>query len=291
MSFSLFKSLFLITLGSAITAFGIINFAVTNQLADGGFTGITLILFHTLGISTAISNLILNIPMLIIGFRQFEKKTFYLTLFGTIALSFFLRIFEVLGPLVPSLEDDMILAAVSYGVVVGAGMGIIFREDATTGGSDIIAKLFNDKLGIPFAQTVFSFDTAVILVSFLSFLSFSNAVYTLIGLYIYSQIISKLLEGFHAGYNIFIISNHYKEISAMIQIKLGRGVTFLHGAGGYLQNEKEILLTVISKKQLAHLKRIIYDIDPECFVSVSHVYETLGEGFTFEAKVNTDIND
>ena len=148
MSTKLLKQLLLITLGTAIMAFGIINFAVTNQMAEGGFTGITIILFHLFGLSTGVSNLLLNIPMLIIGYRQFSKKGFWLTIFGTCMLSVFLSLFETLGHIVPPLPNDMMISAIGMGVCVGTGLGIIFNAGGTTGGVDIIAKIIKDKMNI-----------------------------------------------------------------------------------------------------------------------------------------------
>ena len=262
-------------------AFGIINFAVINNLADGGFTGVTIVLFQTFGISTSITNLLLNIPVLFIGFRLFPKKTFWLTVFGTVSLSVFLRVFELLGPLVPPLENDMILAALAYGITVGLGMGMIFIEDGTTGGADIIAKLIKEKSGIPMAKTILIFDTSVIIVSLLTFLTFTHAIYTIIGIYLCSWFITKMQEGFQAGYKVMIHSKHSEALRQAIMSSLMRGVTIFYGEGGYSKNPANIIMVAISKKQLLSLKRVIEDIDPHAFVTVSHTYETLGEGFTF----------
>ena len=283
MSKKLLKQLLLITLGTALMAFGIINFAVTNQMAEGGFTGITIILYHVFGLSTGISNLLLNIPMLIIGYRQFSKKGFWLTIFGTCMLSVFLSLFESLGHLIAPLPNDLIIAALGMGVCVGTGLGIIFNAGGTTGGVDIIAKIIKDKFGIPMARTMFAFDATVIGISMLIFLSFINAIYTIIGLYIGALLIDKFQEGFRAGQKLFIISDKYQEIADAIHQEMNRGATFIHGMGSYKKKEKIIIMTIIHKKELASLKEIIYKIDPQAFVSVSHVYETLGEGFTFDA--------
>ena len=268
-------------LGSALVAFALINFAVPNQLADGGFTGIAIILFQTLGISTAVTNIALNIPVLFIGYRRFAKRTFWLTVFGTVCLSAFLRLFELLGPLVPTLLDDMILAVVAYGFLVGVGMGLIFKEDATTGGADIIAKLAKDKLGVPMAKTILIFDTSVIMASLLTFLTFTHAIYTLLGIYICSLLITKMTEGFQAGYKILIHSTKSETLRQKIMDEIGRGVTVFYGEGGYSKAPANIIMVAISKKQLLGIKRLIDDIDPHAFVTVSHTYETLGEGFTF----------
>ncbi len=283
MSTKLLKQLLLITLGTAIMAFGIINFAVTNHMAEGGFTGITIILFHLFGLSTGVRNLLLNIPMLIIGYRQFSKKGFWLTIFGTCMLSVFLSLFETLGHIVPPLPNDMIISAIGMGVCVGTGLGIIFNAGGTTGGVDIIAKIIKDKIGIPMARTMFAFDAIVIGISMIIFLSFTNAIYTIIGLYIAAQLIDKFQEGFRAGQKVLIISDKYQEIADAIHNKMNRGATYIHGMGSYNKSDKMIILTIINKRELSSLKEIIYQIDSQAFVSVSHVYETLGEGFTFDA--------
>ena len=283
MSQKLLKQLLLISLGTALMAFGIINFAITNHMAEGGFTGITIILFHVFGISTAVSNLLLNIPLLIIGYKQFSKKGFWLTIFGTVMLSVFLRIFEMIGHIIPPLPNDMILAAIGMGVFVGSGLGIIFNAGGTTGGVDIIAKIIKDKLDIPMSRTMFTFDAIVITISLIIFLSFTNAIYTIIGLYIAAIIIGKFQEGFQAGHKVLIISNNYEQIAAAIHTKMNRGATFIHGMGTYNKNDKVIVMTIINKRELSSLKELIYKIDPQAFVTVSHVYETLGEGFTFDS--------
>ncbi len=283
MSFKLLKQLFFITIGTALMALGVVNFAIVNQMAEGGFTGITIILYHLFGISTGVSNLLLNVPMLIIGYRQFTKRGFWLTIYGTCMLSLFLSLFESLGHIIPPLPNDMIIASIGMGVLIGTGLGIIFNAGGTTGGVDIIAKIIKDKLGIPMARTMFTFDAIVIGISLVIFLSFTNAIYTILGLYIASKIIERFQEGFQAGHKVLIISDAYQDIADAIHQKMSRGATFIHGMGSYNKTEKTIILTIINKRELNSLKEIIYTIDPQAFVSVSHVYETLGEGFTFDA--------
>jgi len=278
------KSLIIIALGTAIMAFGIINFAVVNDLANGGITGITIIIYHLFGMSTGTSSLLLNIPMFIVSYFLFDKPTFFLTIFGTVSLSVFLWIFEKIGPIIPNLQDDMLIVVLGFGVTIGSGLGMILRENGTTGGAATLAKILKDLWNIPVDKTLFYFDTVVVLSSFFIFLSFSNGVYTLLGLFIATKIVAKFQEGFHSSYKVMIISNHSEEIATLIQEKINRGITFLYGRGGFTKNDKEIILTIVSKRQLVSLKKVIYEIDPKSFVSVSHVYETLGEGFTFESE-------
>ena len=270
-------------------AFGIINFAVANNLADGGFSGITIILFHLFGFSTGISSFLMNLPLLFICYRLFDKHTFFMTIFGIISLSTSLTFFETIGPLIPNLENDMILVVIGYGVTLGVGLGMILRVNGTTGGAAVLAKIAKDLWNIPLAKTLFIFDTCVVIASFFLFLSFENGVYTLIGLFICSRVIAKIQEGFHSGYKILIISDHYKEITQEIHNQMGRGTTLIQGIGGYTHAEKNIILTIITPNQLVGVKKIIYGIDSQAFVSVSHTYETIGEGFTFDNETRPSL--
>ncbi len=278
----LISKLLRITLGTVLMAFGVFNFAIQNDMAEGGFTGITILLYQLYGISPSVSNLALNIPMFLIGYRLFSRRGFWLTVYGTVMLSVFLRLFESIGYLIPPFPDDMILSAIGMGVLIGSGLGIIFNAGGTTGGVDIIAKLVKLKFNIPMSQTMFLFDAAVISTSLVVFLSIEAAIYTLVGLYIAAKIIEKFQLGFQAGHKVLIISDQYQVISDTIHKKMNRGATFLHATGSYNKSEKVVLMTVIKNRELGALKELIYRIDPLAFVSVSHVYETLGEGFTFD---------
>ncbi|HAX72638.1 MAG TPA: YitT family protein [Firmicutes bacterium] len=282
MSKKLVNQLFRITIGTALMAFGVFNFAIHNNMAEGGFTGITILFYQLFGISPSFTNLALNIPMFIIGYKLFSKRGFWLTVYGTVMLSVFLRIFETVGFLIPTFPDDMIIASIGMGVFIGSGLGIIFNAGGTTGGVDIIAKLVKQKLGVPMSQTMFLFDAAVITISFIVFLTIKEAIYTIIGLYIASKIIERFQEGFQAGHKVLIISEKHQEIADQIHRKMNRGATLLHATGSYNKKQKMVVMTIINKRELGPLKDIIYKIDPQAFVSVSHVYETLGEGFTFD---------
>ena len=282
---NLVKKLVMIALGAAIMSFGIINFSITSSLASGGLTGISLILFHVFGISPALSTLVINIPLLILYYRYTNKQVFFLTIYGIACLSGSLRLFEVIGPLMPNLQNDMILAAIGFGATVGLGTGLILQKEGTTGGALIVAKLLKDIFNVSVTKTFLVFDSVVILASLYFFLSATDAIYSLIGLYISVQVIAKVQEGFVSGYKVLIFSERYEEIAEAIHQRLNRGVTFVHGTGAYSKDEKNVVLVIVDNKQLVRLKKIVYEIDSSSFVSVSHTYETLGEGFTYDKVV------
>ena len=274
--------LLVIGLGCLMMAFGIINFGVVNNLATGGFTGITLIIYHFFGISTGLSSFLLNVPAMIIFYRFVSKPTFFLTVYGIGALSLSLSIFEWLGPIMPNLQGDMMLASLGFGVTVGLGTGILMRADGTTGGAAIIAKLLKQQFNIPIDKTFLVTDAAVVTASLLFFVTPINWFYSIVALAIMAATIAKTQEGFGGGYQVFIVSDYYDGIARNIQKELDRGLTYLHGTGAYSRFDRKILMVVVSRKELILLKRAIYDVDPQAFVSVGHTYETLGRGFTLD---------
>ena len=177
------KNIFFILLGSAILAFGLVHFNMQNNLAEGGFTGITLILYQLFHINPSYSNLLLNIPIFFIGWRFLGRTAFIYTLIGTIGLSIWLWIFERYSFHIP-LENDLMLVALFAGGFIGVGLGITFRYGGTTGGVDIIARLVQKYVGWNMGKTMFIFDACVILASLLTYLSYREGMYTLIAVFI-----------------------------------------------------------------------------------------------------------
>lgn len=281
--FKCLKAGFFVGLGSLILAFGIVNFSMTSSLASGGMTGVTLIFYHTLGISPAISTVVINVPLLLIFWKYSSKYVFFLTIWGIATLSGAIDLFERLGPLLPDLTNDMILAAVGFGVCIGVGTGLIVQQEGTSGGAIIIARLLKEKLGIPYTKTFMVFDGVVILASMIFFVSVRDVFYSLIALYISVITLAKVQEGFISGYKVLIFSQHNDQIAPLIHGRLNRGATYIQAYGAYTGNERKILLVIIDNKQLVQLKRLVHEVDPTCFISVEHTYETLGEGFTYKA--------
>lgn len=282
MTFKFIKSLFFIALGIAIMSFGVINFALTSTLGSGGVTGITLILHHLFGVNPGVSTLFINIPLLVIFYFFSDKKTFFLTIYGSLLFSLFLQVFEQIGSVVPDMSGNMTIAAIGFGLTIGIGSGLVMQENGTTGGVFILAKILHDKLHIPMSKTFLIFDSIVIVSSMFFFLGFIDMMYSLLAVYIMTVTIDRVQGGVMVGFKVLIFSNQHEEITKAIQEKLNRGATIVSGVGAYSNQERQIVLVVISKKELNALKEMVNAIDPECFVSVSHTYETLGEGFTFE---------
>lgn len=276
-----FKNIFYILLGAAIMSFGLVYFNMENNLADGGFTGITLILFFVFKINPAYTYLLLNIPLFLIGWRVLGRNSFIYTLIGTFGVSFFLFIFQKYQFTSFPLHDDMTLVALFAGVLIGVGLGIVFRFGGTTGGVDIIARLGYKYYGWSMGKTMFLFDAAII-TSSLVYLNYREAMYTLVAVFISAKVIDFMVQGAYSGKAAMIISDKSTEISATILSEMDRGATVLKGKGSFSGLDKEILYCVVGKNELIRLKTIIEKIDPHAFVTLNDVQDVIGEGFTLD---------
>jgi uncharacterized membrane-anchored protein YitT (DUF2179 family) len=276
-----FKNIFFIMLGAAIFSFGFVHFNIQNELGEGGFSGITLILFFVFNLDPALMNLLLNIPMFILGWRLLGQKVFVYTIIGTVSVSIFLKIFQIYEINI-HIQDDLFLAALFAGVFVGVGLGIIFRYGGTTGGVDIIARLAHKYVGWSMGKTMFMFDAAVILLSWLTFLDSRSMMYTLVAVFIGARVIDFVQEGAYAARGAFIISEFQNEIADRIASDMDRGVTVLKGFGHFTKSDREVLYCVVGKNEIVRLKNIITSIDPHAFVSMTEVHDVMGEGFTLD---------
>ncbi|WP_108671142.1 YitT family protein [Peribacillus acanthi] len=279
------KNIVFILFGAMIFAFGLVHFNMQNHLAEGGFTGITLILYQLFSINPSYTNLILNIPLFLIGWKFLGRVSFIYTIIGTVGLSVWLWIFERYQIII-DLDDDLMLVALFAGGFIGVGLGIIFRYGGTTGGVDIIARLAHRYIGWSMGRTMFLFDAIVIVASLLTYLKYKEGMYTLIAVFIGARVIDFMQEGAYSARGAMIISDKNDEIAAKIMKDLERGVTVLKGYGSFTKNEREVLYCVVGKNEIVRLKNSITSVDPHAFVSVSIVHDVLGEGFTLDENKN-----
>ncbi|RAN84072.1 YitT family protein [Bacillus sp. SRB_331] len=278
------RNIIFILIGSAIFSFGIVNINIENHLAEGGFTGITLLLYFKFSLDPSYTNLILNVPLFFIGWKLLGRITFLYTLIGTFSVSLFLWVFqryEVLN-LHLNLQNDMTLAALFAGAFIGIGLGIIFKYGGTTGGVDIIARLAHKYVGWSMGKTMFMFDAVVIIISILTYLSYREGMYTLVAVFIGAKVIDFMQEGAYAAKGATIISDKNDEIASKILSEMERGATFLKAVGSYTKIERNVLYCVVAKNEIVKLKNIIISVDPHAFVAVSDVHDVVGEGFTLD---------
>ncbi|GAF24203.1 MULTISPECIES: YitT family protein [Shouchella] len=274
------KNIVFILLGTALMAFGLVYFNMQYNLADGGVTGITLLLYFLFQFNPAISNLLINIPLFFIGWKMLGRTTFFYTLIGTFSLSLFLDLFQRI-PFSTALADDLMLAALFAGAIVGVGLGIVFRFGGTTGGADIIAKLCLRYFGWSIGRTFLVFDSCVIVISLL-YLDLREAMYTIVYVFIAAKVIDFIQQGSYSAKAAFIISDDLEQISEAILREMGRGATALKGKGSFTGNDKEILYCVVARNETVRLRSIVHRIDPHAFMAINDVTEAAGEGFTLD---------
>lgn len=274
-------NIFFILIGAFIFSFGIVNFNMTNELTEGGFTGIALILYHLFGTSPALMNLIFNIPLFFVGYKLLGRLSFIYTLTGTLSVSLFLWLCERY-PMHIDLKEDLLLASLFGGVFIGVGLGIIFRFGGTTGGVDILARLMKKYFDIAMGRTMFAFDCLVLIATYITIGDYIITMYTLVCVFVGARVIDIIQDSGYSARGALIISERHKEISDEINSLLERGVTIISARGHYSQTERPIIYCVVPKNEITRLKQIINSVDPHAFVSLLDVHDVLGEGFTLD---------
>lgn len=292
------KNSFLIVFGSFLTAASINVFMVPYKIAPGGVSGIATVIYYLSNQKLPVGTimLILNVPLFILGFRFIGRKFILRTFISTILLSVFIDSLEPytkyfvenylvkLEP-IPSVPD-LFLYSIFGGFLMGLGLGLVFKAGATTGGSDLAARIVNHFIiNLTMGQLILIIDTAIIICATIAFNSFHLGMYAIITLYISSKVIDSVLEGVNYAKSVLIISDKADEIASNIMDIMDRGVTALKGIGMYTGKEKNVLLCVLHRGQLQQLKEMVMEIDGNSFMILTDIREVLGEGFkTYEGK-------
>lgn len=271
------RSLLLIALGVAMYTFGFVKFNMANALAEGGVAGVTLIIHALYKIDPAYTSLILNIPLFIMGARVLGRKSLALTIYGTVLLSFFIWFWQQV-PVKIVLQNDMMLVAVVAGLFAGAGSGLVFRYGATTGGTDIIGRVIEEKFGFKLGQTLLFVD-ALVLIASLVYIDLQHMLYTLVASFVYSQVLTIVQNGGYTVRGMIIITQKSQEAADAILNGINRGVTYLNGQGAYSGNEKNILYVVLNPGEVRDVKAIMADLDPDAFISIIDVDEVVSSDF------------
>jgi uncharacterized membrane-anchored protein YitT (DUF2179 family) len=271
--------LLMITVGCAAYAFALVVFNIANQLADGGISGVTLILKGLFNFNPAYSTILINIPLILFGYRFLGRRAIIYTLYGTFMLSAFLWIWQR-APLNIDLHHDLFLAAMGAGITGGAGSGLLYRFGGTTGGTDIIARIFERFRGIPMGQTLLWLDIVVLLCS-LVYIDIRHVAYTVLYSYVFSRLVNFILSGTYAAKGVLIVSTKSRGIVDQIMTVMQRGVSILHGEGGYSHQDRPMLYVVVSPSELHELQMSVSDLDKNAFMTIFDVNEAIGEGFTY----------
>ena len=279
-----------IAIGTAIMALGVYFFFLPHNLVVGGVSGLGIIIldysYNNLAFTIPVwlTTLVVNIPLVLIAFKVFGPKFIAKTTFAYLFLTFSLYLLEEHVNLV--LETDFFLASIIGGVVCGIGVGLIYRQLATTGGTVLIAAILHKVFKhIPTSRILMVVDWSIIALGLFAF-GFERTMYAIIAIFVSTKAMEYILEGLNFAKAAFIISEDSHKIAAALTERMERGVTSLDGRGGYTGNEKNVLLCVVSKREIARLKEIVTGIDKKAFVIVADVREVLGEGFKdFDNKI------
>lgn len=264
-----------ITIGTMITALGLVVFLIPNKIAGGGVSGLATVIYYLFNFRVGVTMLALNVPLFLLGIRELGIKFFIKTLYATFTLSFFI---DIITPFITPPTKDLLLASIYGGLVVGLGLGIVFRFGATTGGTDLAARIIQRYLKVSVGQTLLFIDGFVILLAIIVF-GIELALYAFLVVFLTSKVIDLIQEGEGFAKAVFIISDYSEKIGNVILHDLNRGVTFLEGRGGFSGKAREIILVVVGRTEISNLKQLVRCIDPKAFVIVANINEALGEGF------------
>ena len=267
-----------VTLGTAIFSLGFDLFLTPHELNAGGLSGLAQILVTLLGFgSVGIVTAVINLPLFIIGYKWIGRKFFWGSLFGMAMMSLTLELFSLL----PVPQIDPLLSTLYGGCCCGLGLGLVFVAGGSTGGSDIIVRLLQRKWQhIPIGTINIGFDATVAVLTGIVFQDMTRALYTGVTVFITGKVIDMVVYSFDYSRVAIIISDSYQQIADTIFEKLDRGVTYLEGEGAYSHQEKKVILTAVKKHQMAELKRLVSEIDPNAFVIVQEAHQVLGDGFS-----------
>ena len=268
--------------GTSLYAVAVMMFAVPNQIAQSGMTGISVLLNHLLHTPVGITNFLLNIPLLLLAWRFLGHRFVLRTAWVTALLSIVLDVF---GSFIPPYQGDRLLAALYCGVISGVGLGIVLYRGATTGGMDIIARLLRLKWPhMTMGQVLLIADALVVIIAARVFRSLESALYAVIVIYASSRLIDYILLGTGGGKLLLIVTQQAPLLTDVILQKMKRGATVLPVQGAYSKQEKHLLLCAVRNNELHKLTQLVWEYDSASFMIVTQAGEILGEGFRLPGK-------
>lgn len=269
----------LIVVGSFILASGFVFFITPYKIVPGGVYGISIIIHYMFNTPVGMVALAFDIPLTIIGLKILGPRFGIKTVLGFVLTAFFNDGITYFYGYKPLVTGDPLLSCIFGGLFLGVGLGLIFKSKATSGGSDIIAMIISKYTRMPVGQLMIMVDSSIVLLGLIFFRDWKIPLYSLIVIFITGKVVDTFLEGMNYDKVLLIISDKYKEIGEKIMQDLKRGGTLLEGTGMYHQQEKQIIFTVVNRREAVILQSYINNIDPRAFVTIINSNEILGEGF------------
>lgn len=270
----------MINVGIILIALGLIWFLEPNTIAPGGVTGLAIVVERLTGVPIYITNLIINVPLFIMGIVVLGKGAGVKTAYGTLGLSGFLILLANIEFTNSPATADPLLASIFGGVIVGIGIGLLFKVGGSTGGTDLAGAILNKFFpSLSAAKLMMFVDICVIVLAGIVSGKVETALYSSVCLYVMVKAADFIVEDLNYSKSFYIISRKSEEISERIIKELERGVTALQGKGMYSGEQKDVLMCVVNRAQVQKVKNIVREIDPEAFVMLNTTHEVLGEGF------------
>ena len=265
------KKYIMLLMGSVLAASGLEFFLVPNQIIDGGVVGLSIMASHLTQYPLGLFIIVLNLPFLYLGYLQIGRSFTMATLFSVISLAFWVSVFHP----IPELTQDVFLAAIFGGILVGIGVGLIIRYGGSLDGTEIVAIIFDKRTGFSVGEIVMFMNLFILGSAGLIF-SWDKAMYSLVAYFVAFKMIDITIEGLDETKGVFIISEKPDDIAQTLMDRLGRGVTVFHGEGGFTGEPKKVLYSVITRLEIAKLKAIVNEIDEKAFVTIHDVHDVLG---------------
>lgn len=264
-------------IGSCIMAIAVSLFLLPNELSTGGFSGIATIIYYILKIPMGTTIIILNIPLFIFAGLRIGKQFLLMSIVGTISLSFFIDFFEKFE----AVTYDNLLACIYGGILVGIGTAIILKNNSSTGGSDLLTRIFKEYMpSVKSGSIITIIDVVIVLLNVVFLKKVEIGLYSAIAIYLMGKMIDILFEGIYFTKLLFIVSNRTEEISVKIENQIHRGVTGLYGKGMYTNCDKLVLMCAVRRNDIASVKKVVKQIDKNAFIIVTNSREVLGMGFS-----------
>lgn len=265
---------FFMIVGSMLFSVGLEIFLVPNHIIDGGIVGISIILSHLLNIPLGVFLVVLNLPFLMIGYKQIGKTFAFSTLFSVLIMSIGSSLLHPIQPI----TIDPLLAAVFGGIILGIGVGLVIRSGGSLDGTEIVAILFSKKTPFSVGEIVMFFNLFILSSAGFVF-GWDHAMYSLIAYYVASKILDVTIEGLDQSKSVWIISDEHEKIGQAITFRLGRGVTYLNGEGAFSGDDKKVIFSVITRLEEAKLKSIVDEHDPNAFLAIGNIHDVKGGRF------------
>ncbi|WP_033171135.1 YitT family protein [Selenomonas sp. ND2010] len=272
------KKYLTILVGAFIAAIGLELFLIPNEVIDGGIVGISIMMSSITGMSLGIFLVVLNLPFLYLGYKQIGKNFAIATLIAICLLSLWSAVFASF----PKVTDDPFLAAIFGGIVDGLGVGLIIRAGGSLDGTEIVAIIMDKKSVFSVGEVVMFINLFILSAAGLLY-GWDKAMYSLVAYFVISKMIDVVIKGLDESYAVMIVTNEHEEITSALNDRLGRGVTLLHGAGGYTGESKEVLYCVVTRLEVDKLKEIVLEKDESAFVTINVVHDIVGGRFKKKA--------